>query len=293
MDFKQLRSFVAIVDCQNFSKAADKLNFSQSSVSTHLLQLEKELGIKLLNRTTKTIEVTDAGWRVYRYANQILELADCVHQVCFNRTNRVIRIAAATIPATYILPGVLQQYKTLCPNDCVKIKELDHRSVVEGVLDGRFDVGLTEQMVHRDGLICASLCHNRPVLITPATEPYLQMKQTASAPELLKEPVILWEKDFDFISNQLGIESENLNIAARVNDYETVKNMVSGGMGISVLPEVAVRDYINAHRLLAFDLHQSGQTESIYLVYPDDCTSKNRIWNFIDYLLESKELPFC
>ena len=80
MDFKQLRSFVALVDYQNFSRAAEKLHVAQSSVSTHLAQLEKELGVRLVNRTTKTIEVTEAGQRVYRYATQILEMLNYVQQ---------------------------------------------------------------------------------------------------------------------------------------------------------------------------------------------------------------------
>ena len=78
MDFKQLRSFVTIVDYRNFSRAAEKLNIAQSTISVHLAQLEDELGVKLANRTTKTIEITEIGLIVYKYATRILELKDYI-----------------------------------------------------------------------------------------------------------------------------------------------------------------------------------------------------------------------
>lgn len=291
MDFKQLRSFVAVVDYRNFSRAAEKLNIAQSSVSTHLSQLEKELGTKLLNRTTKSIEVTEAGWKVYQYASHILELEDCVQQACSGDTRRVLRIGSTAIPATYILPAVMRQYRALYANDLLKVKECEHKAVIEGVQDNRFDAGLTGQPVRRDGLICTMLCRNQPVLITPATQRYQQMRQQGiSVKELLKEPVIFWERESDSFLDQMEINPEELRVVARVNDYETVKNLVSGGMGISVIPEVAARDFARSHRLLMFNLPQTRREQNIYLIYPEDCTTKDRVWNFIDYLLECNDL---
>lgn len=291
LDFKQLRSFVALVDYRNFSRAAEKLNIAQSSVSTHLLQLEKELGVTLANRTTKTLEITGAGLKVYKYASQILELEDCVQQACSADARRVLRIGATAIPATYILPTAMQQYRTLYVNDCLKVKECENRAVIEGVLDHRFDAGLTGQPVQTDGLVCTVLCRNQPVLITPATERYQQMKQQGiCAAELLKEPVIAWERESDSFPDQLEISPANLSVVARVNDYETVKNLVSGGMGISVIPEVAARDFVKLHRILTFNLPPTRREQNIYLVYPEGCTSKDKVWNFIDYLLECNDL---
>ena len=74
MDFKQLKSFAAVVEYQNFSKAADHLHIAQPTISTHIRMLEEELNTRLILRTTKSIEITPQGWDAYRYAIKILDL---------------------------------------------------------------------------------------------------------------------------------------------------------------------------------------------------------------------------
>ena len=290
MDLKQLRSFKAVVDYQTFSKAAEKLNMGQSSVSTHLLQLEKELGVKLLNRTTKTIEVTDAGQTAYQYAARILELERCIREVCSPDAGRIIRVGASTIPAAYILPDILSEYSKFSSNDHIKVTQCRSRDVADGVQEGQFDVGLIGYPIEREGMTCVPLCRNKMVLITPATEPYLRMKQKGiSIKELLKEPIILREqgdqKRVSAFLNCLGIDESSLQIVARVNDQETVKNMVAGGMGISLISEIAERDFIQSRRVLQFDLPQDRDSGYIHLIYPERYTPKDAAWNFIDYLL--------
>lgn len=295
MDFKQLRSFKAVVDYQNFSKAAKKLNMGQSSVSTHILQLERELGTKLLNRTTKTIEITDAGIIAYNYAVRILELEQCVFEACSPDPGRIIRIGASAIPATYILPDLLHQYCKFSSNDHLRLSQCRNKDIVSGVQEGRFDLGLIEHPVEKKGLKCIPLYRNPIVLITPATRRYLEMQQKhVSIRELLKEPVILcdhgeYQHAGIFLEN-MGIDVTGLNIVARVREPETVKNMVASGLGISPICKIAARNFVQSHRLLQFDLLQIREPNHIYLIYPDGYTSKDSAWNFIDYLLASNEL---
>lgn len=290
MDIKQLRSFVAIVDYRNFSRAANKLNISQASVSTHLLQLEKELGTTLINRTTKNMEVTDAGWVVYKYASQILEMERCVFEACSAGSRRIIRVGASTVPAAYILPDILRQYCDLFANDLFKVSQCQSKDVAAGVQEGRFDVGLMGYPVEKEGLKCVPLYRNDMVLITPVTERYLRMQQEGvSAEALLKEPIILREKgsrkSLDAFLDKMGLDEVDLQVAARVNDQEAVKNMVAGGLGVSVISEIAARDFIQSRRLLKFDLSQYQDAGHIYLLYPEAYTPKDGAWNFIDYLI--------
>lgn len=287
LDIKQLRSYVAIVDYRNFSKAAAKLNISQASVSTHLIQLEKELGVTLLNRNTKTMEVTDVGWAVYKYASQILEMERCVIESCSAGTRRIIRVGASAIPAAYILPEILGQYGELFSHDLLKVSQCPDREVVTGVQEGRFDVGLISYPVKREGLKCVPLCSDPPVLIAPVTEWYQRMLNHKNpVPVLLQKPIVLREdgKYLDDILVNLGLDKRDLQIIARVKDPETVKNMVAGGMGVSVISEIAAKDFIQSRKLLKFDLSKYQDAESVCLIYPEHDTPRNGSWNFIDYL---------
>lgn len=294
MDIKQLRSFVAIVDYRNFSRAAEKLNISQSTISTHLLQLEKELGVRLVYRTTQNVEVTEEGRTVYKYAVQILEMIGCVYQSCAGEAKHFIRIGASTIPATYMLPEVLCKYNSYCSKDNFLITQCDGKAVIEGVADGRFDVGITSRLLKRDGLRFIPLCVDQLVMITPVTEHYTQMqKYGARMKDLLKEPIIMREKSggryADLFLEKIGVDVNSLQIAAQVNDQETVKNMVASGMGISIISELAAHDFIESKRVLKVDLSRFHEGRTFYLVYPSSCTPKHHAWNFIDYVSVSKE----
>lgn len=296
MDIKQLRSFVAIVDYQGFSRAAEKLNISQATVSTHLLQLEKELAVKLIYRTTQSVEITEAGRKVYKYASQILEMERYVIDICSAGARRIIRIGASTIPAAYILPNLLQQYGDLFTNDRLKVSQVSSKEAVAGIQAGRFDVGLVGHPVETEGIQCVPLYPNPMVLITPVTEQYLRMQQHRTpVTELLKEPIILREKgsrkSLDLFLDKMGLEERDLRVVARVNDQETVKNMVAGGMGVSVISEIAAKDFVQSRRLLKFDLPKFQDRGYVCLIYPDSYTPKDTAWNFIDYLRESGRHP--
>ncbi len=78
MEFKQLQSFIEVVNYQSFTKAAEKLFISQPTVSAHITQLEEELHTKLIERTTKSISLTQSGEEVYRYVIKILGLKDII-----------------------------------------------------------------------------------------------------------------------------------------------------------------------------------------------------------------------
>ena len=255
MDFRQLKSFVTVVEFKSFSKAAEKLHIAQPTISTHVRQLEEELGSRLILRTTKSIEITTQGWDAYRYASKILDLRDCILDNCTANAKSILRIGASTIPATYILPNMLARFAELSSETYFNVSQTDGRSVIEGVFDGQFDLGFAGVSTEREGVICQPFCRNRMVIITPVTDRYLNLLNKTTPRQLLQqEPVVLRERGSQKSANRyldsLGIAEDDLNVVARVNDQETVKNMVASGMGISLISELAARDMIRARRLL-------------------------------------------
>ena len=273
MDFKQLKSFAAVVEYQNFSKAAERLNIAQPTISTHVRMLEEELNTRLILRTTKSVEITPQGWDAYRYAVKILDLKDRIMDSCSADSKNIIRLGASTIPAAYILPEVLSRYGEVSPNSYFVINQARGQEVIEGVMDGQYDVGLTGAPTDREGLVCLPLYENRLVMITPVTERFIRLQLQSASPlkDLLKEPMVLREVGSKKSANQyletMGIEEENLHVVARVNDQETVKNMVAKGMGVSLISEIAARDFVRERRLLKFPLPDYDTQQHIYLVY--------------------------
>lgn len=291
MDFKQLKSFVAVVEYKSFSKAAEKLHSAQPTISTHIRTLEEELNTRLILRTTKTIEITPQGMDAYKYAVKILALRDCIQESCSGNARSIIRVGASTIPATYVLPELLPEYSQRAAETYFTIHQNNSREVAEGVMDGRFDMGLIGVPVEKEGLTCVPFCENRMVLITPVNEYFLDMKRriNVNLDELLKGPIVLRERGSKKSANQfleaMGIQEESLNIVARVNDQEAVKNMVAGGMGVSLISEIAARNFIRERRLLKFELPDFQSRQQLYLVYRNRFGTNGAVKDFIEFLL--------
>ena len=196
MDFKQLQSFVTVVQEESFTQAAGRLFVSQSTVSTHIHQLESELNTKLILRTTKSLQITPKGRELYEYALNILELKERMIQACSIESRRIIHLGASTIPSAYILPQLLADFGKLHQDIYFIIHQSDSQGIINGLKDGLFNLGFIGMSCEDSDFCCQPFCKDRMVVITPVNEHFLQYKQQKEnvLPELLREPLILREK---------------------------------------------------------------------------------------------------
>ena len=297
MELKQLDSFTAVVRLGSFTKAAETLYLSQPTISTHIRALEEELNTRLIRRTTKSIEVTAEGQKVYEYAVNILQLRDRMARECRGNTRRIIHLGASTIPSAYILPEILPAFGKRHDNTFFVIQQSDSQGVIDGLTDGLFDVGLTGMACDRDGFICKDFCEDRMVLITPVSARFLEMQAQGVTPMdiLLSEPVILREKgsgskkNEDKCLEQVGISEERLKVSARINDPEAIKNLVAGGLGVSIISQRAARNYVEEKRLLEFELPEWANVRRLYLIYRTERGEEAHIREFTRFLLKLYE----
>lgn len=296
MDFKQLQSFVTVVQEESFTQAAGRLFVSQSTVSTHIHQLESELNTKLILRTTKSLQITPKGRELYEYALNILELKERMIQACSIESRRIIHLGASTIPSAYILPQLLADFGKLHQDIYFIIHQSDSQGIINGLKDGLFNLGFIGMSCEDSDFCCQPFCRDRMVVITPVNEHFLRYKQHKEnvLPELLREPLILREKGSgskkmadNFLAHS-GISEEELQIIARVNDQETIKNLVAGGMGISIISEKAAHNFLQEKRLLAFELPQAFSERSLYLIYRKNYLLPSYVKEFLGFISQSK-----
>ena len=296
MDFKQLQSFVTVVQEESFTQAAGKLFVSQSTVSTHIHQLESELNTKLILRTTKSLQITPKGRELYEYALNILELKERMVQACSIESQRIIHLGASTIPSAYILPQLLADFGKLYPDIYFIIHQSDSQGIINGLKDGLFNLGFIGMSCEDSDFCCQPFCRDRMVVITQVNEHFLRYKQQKETvlPELLREPLILREKGSgskkmadNFLAHS-GISEDELQIIARVNDQETIKNLVASGMGISIISEKAAHNFLQEKRLLAFELPQAFSERSLYLIYRKNYLLPSYVKEFLGFISQSK-----
>ena len=292
MELKHLLSYAAVVRLGSFSRAAEELYIAQPTISLHVRQLEEELQTKLLVRTTKNIEVTEKGREVYECASRILQLRDRITEACSEEERRVIRLGASTIPSAYILPEVLPSYVKSHPTTYFIIDQGDSRSVAEKLAEGVIDIGLIGMKPASSDIVSEPFYEDSVVIITPVKEPFLSMKESGAATlrKLFQEPVILREegsgslKAANTFLARAGYTEEDLHVAARTNDPETIKNLVVQGLGISMISSKAAEDYSRENRLLVFSFPEISGRRTLYIATRKHAALPERAEGFLRYL---------
>lgn len=292
MEFKQLQSFVAVVQQKSFTKAAEELYLSQPTISTHIYQLEEELHTKLILRTTKSIAITPKGMELYNYATNILELKQRMLQACSVESKRIIHLGASTIPSAYILPQLLPEFGKLHADIYFVMHQSDSQGIIDGLKDGLFNIGFIGMPCQDEEIACQPFCEDRLVLITPVQEKFLALAEAAEPPlaQLLREPLILREKGSGseklaerFLASS-GIKEESLQVVARVNDQEAIKNLVAGGLGVSLISARAAQNFALEKRILTFDLPEKLAARSMYLIYRKNYLLSSYVQEFLKFI---------
>ena len=291
MDMKQLQSFTAVVRYRSFTKAAERLYLSQPTISTHIRNLEEELGTCLIVRTKRSVDVTPRGQELYECACNILSLRDNLIRRWSSNESRIIQLGASTIPSAYILPEILPAYGKAHPEAYFTIHQSDSRGVVEGILNGSFDLGMIGMKYDHEDLTCIPFYRDRMVLITPVNPHFLSLKeQDAPLQRLLQEPIILREqgsgskKSAEYFLDSMGIAEEQLKVTARINDQESIKNLVAGGLGVSIISKRAALNFVEEKRVLLFDLPEHVSQRYLYFVMKRNYVLSEHIRAFISHV---------
>ena len=295
MEINRLRSFAAVVKYGSFTKAAEQLYLSQPTVSTHIRALEEQLGCQLIVRTTKSTEVTPKGQELYSYAAGILELWDRAVRACRNTERKIIHLGASTIPSAYILPDILPEYGKRNPNTYFVIHQSDSQGIINGLEENLFDLGLIGMRPKSAALDSRAFYRDNMVLVTPVSPKYLSLQAhpVTAVQELLKEPIILREEGSGSGKNaasyleRMGISERDLHVVARVNDQEAVKNLVAGGLGVSILSEKAAERFVQEKRLLQFEL-PNAVPRDLYLVWRKGTVLNGNVWEFMTFILKTQ-----
>lgn len=144
MDLHQLKSFVAVAETHGFSAAAHVLNLTQSAVSAQIVRLEKDLGVRLFERTTRSVVLTDAGTTLLPYARQLLNLSDTASSLVSGEGNRPsLRLGITTEQADRFLPEILRRFTALHPDVGVQIDCSVSAVLARKLAEGLLDVALT------------------------------------------------------------------------------------------------------------------------------------------------------
>lgn len=290
MDFKQLEAFAAVVDYGSFSEAARRLYLTQPTISAHIRALENELKVKLIIRTTKKLTITTKGYQLYDSAVRILHIRNNLLEDFTGSKKHIIDLSASTIPSSYLLPELLAGFGKICPDVYFHSLQSDSAEAIQKVIDGSVDLGLVGQYIEKDDCCYIPFCQDSLLIAAPVTPHYLKLKEkNATLEELIKEPMIVREKgsgtkkEMDFFLEKSGIAPSDLNVIARMNDLESIKQSIVNGLGISILSARSVQDLAGTKQILIFPLGDTESRRNFYIVYSRNRILKPHVRQFIQF----------
>lgn len=276
MDFKQLETFVAIAKYKSYSKAADHLFLTQPTLSSHIINLEKELKTTLLNRSSKQISLTPAGELLYSYAVELLSLKENAQfKLDEYRGTFVgqVEIAASTIPERYILPDLLVAFHQKYPEVIITMSHLSSEKIIEGILTEEYNIGIVGSRSTHNHLSFFPLVKDEMVLITPATKAYQPLLTHIDWSDLVVLPYLFREhgsgtrKEFETALKKSKHHLKELNIIGYIENTEVIKEFVMKEMGVSILSLRAVEREVAEGRLYAVPLPELEMGRHFYLVH--------------------------
>ncbi len=276
MDFKQIEAFANVVKYKSFSKAADACFLTQPTISAHISTLEKEMNIKLIDRSVKDVKPTKQGELFYRFAVDMLNTREKATQSLRefeSNVQGILEIQASAIPAQYLVPELLVGFSKLYPKVKYYMEQSDSQRVAEDIIDNKGEIGFTGSK-SSGKLEYVPLMRDSVVLITPNNEKFRSIqRKTISVEEFISEPMLFREKgsgtrkEFEEKIEELGYSSKDLNVIARINSMETIKQAVSQGMGVSTVSKIAVNPDPHKNPFLVFELEGFQLDRSFYLAY--------------------------
>ncbi|MRG73475.1 LysR family transcriptional regulator [Alphaproteobacteria bacterium HT1-32] len=246
MNLSDLKYLIAVAEHRHFGHAADECNISQPTLSTQLKKLEAELGVALLERTNRSVSVTDAGEQVLRHARNILAEADMIRQVGSDESRPMsghLRIGCIPTLAPYMLPWLLPALVADYPDLIPVLVEDMTAHLTESLINHDLDVGFMALPLDGDELATEALFDESFLVACHPDHPF------AATEAVLRQQ--LAEEDVLYLDDGHCMRDQTMEICGRPSSgglggdfraasLETLRQLVKAGFGVTLLPAMAV-----------------------------------------------------
>ena len=253
MNLKDLKSLVALADTGHFGRAAQRTFVSQPTLSAQLKKLEEYLGVKLVERHPKNVQLTEVGKQIVARARHMLSEGDEILALARNNTDPLSgKLKVALIPTIgpYLLPRVMLKLRKALPQLGLMLYEYQTEDLLKRLKEGEIDVGVLALPIEQDGLECRRLYREEFTVALPSDNPLAQ-KPSIKVGDLKGQTLLLLEDGHCLRDQALEVcsridvrEAEDF----RATSLETLRHMVVAGLGVTLMPELAVESPFGSQR---------------------------------------------
>lgn len=257
MDFKNLETFIQVAELSSFTKAAEKLGYSQSTISFQIKQLENELNAQLFERINHTVTLTDRGKEILSYAHKISKLTKEMEKPAAESKHIKghIRIAMADSLCNWLLTNDFVHFHALFPEITLKMIAASTEEMFRLLNQNEVDLVYTlDQHFYDKNYIIVS---EKKIDAHFVGSPKIFQKQHYSLEELVKLPFILTEKGMSYrrlMDEKLASMSLEVEPLLETGNTSLICHLAEQGIGISYLPDYVTEDSIKAGTLIKLDM---------------------------------------
>lgn len=268
MTLRHIRIFLAVCGCGSMTEAAKRLFMSQPSVSQAIREMEEYYGVRLFDRISKRLYLTEPGQRVLQYGRHMIALMDEMEAGLRDwKGGGRLRVGTSITIGAYLLPECVRRLEEMYPELQVEARIDNSESIERYVLDNEIDLGIIEGITHSPYLISQSFPGDRLVFICPPGHRF-SGREDVSLGELQEEKFLLREKGSagrEIFDGLAAAHELKIRLCWQSASNQAILQAVSEGLGLSLLPSFLAGERIGRGEIGAFKV-QGLSTERKFSV---------------------------
>lgn len=240
-DLKHLSTFVAVAEELNFHRAAERLTMAQPAVSRIVLELEERLGVKLLERTTRKVRLTESGRYLLEEAREILdriEVAENTTRLLASGTKAILRIGYTTITGHSLVPDIAREFRLDNPDVRLELTYMTNPEQRDRILQDEIDLGFIEGSFQSSEIESRLVARHRLVALLPPAHP-LAAKEALTIEDLAGEKLVMgtnseWPTLRRIVVEAFQRAGQVMTVGQEASSLTGILGLVTAGVGLTV-----------------------------------------------------------
>ncbi|MEF7437013.1 selenium metabolism-associated LysR family transcriptional regulator [Paenibacillus lautus] len=297
MNFHQLHIFYTVAERGSFSAAAQALHMSQPAVTMQVQALEEYFGTKLLIRSTKRMELSEAGRTLLPFARKSLELSqetDAAMAAFSNKLQGRLQLGASLTIGEYVLPRLLGPFGREYPDISIMLKVMNTTQILEEIASHQLNFGLIEAPVEHPDMVLDAVMEDELKLIVPSSHPLAQREDAIYLKDVLSYPFVLREKGsgtrkvMEDVLLERGHDPESIQTVMELGSTGAVKSAVEEGLGITMLSTSTVKHETALGLVKMIDIADASFKRNFYSIHLRSALLPMSAMTFLAYLRERR-----
>lgn len=291
MTLRHMNIFVAVCTEDGITKAAEKLHIAQPAVSVAIKELEKYYGVRLFDRISKRLYLTDTGKNLLAYATHIVALFDDMEKSVrqWDQSGK-LRVGASITVGARLMPRYVKAFRKEHPRANVEVFIGSSDIIEKKIMQNALDFALIEGSVHSDNLVCETFMKDRLAVICSPDDPLYKREEVTieallACPLLLREPGSGTRELFDHVLASLEY---TCTPSWESTSTEALINAAGSGLGVSIIPYMLTQDKINAGVVVEIQVKNLDFNRNFHVIYHKNKFLTNSAKEFIEMCTDFK-----